>query len=71
MSRYSRIPTILGRPENGGKPVSIGRKRPLNVERIDAFDPTAPEQSKYTPTALQSFQDWQRIPRPKAWRSPG
>lgn len=39
----------------------------VNLERIAAHLPPAPESQPRTPTALQDFLDWQRIPRPRSW----
>ncbi|MFD5505906.1 transposase [Streptomyces sp. NPDC127061] len=41
----------------------------VNLERIDVHLPTTPTRQPRTPTALQSFLDWQRIPRPRSWRA--
>ncbi|MGW6793653.1 IS1182 family transposase [Streptomyces chartreusis] len=40
----------------------------VNLERIDVHLPPAPTRQPRTPTALQGFLDWQRIPRPRSWR---
>ncbi|KUM96020.1 transposase [Streptomyces yokosukanensis] len=44
----------------------------VNIERVNAelTMPTTERQPR-TPTALQTFLDWQRIPRPTAWRTAG
>ncbi|GAA5706828.1 hypothetical protein AQJ43_36655 [Streptomyces avermitilis] len=44
----------------------------VNIERVNAELTTpAAERRPRTPTALQNFLDWQRIPRPTAWRTAG
>jgi hypothetical protein len=44
----------------------------VNIERVNTelAAPTA-ERRPRTLTALQNFLDWQRIPRPTAWRIAG
>lgn len=44
----------------------------VNIERVNAELTTpAAERRPRTPTAFQNFLDWQRIPRPTAWRTAG
>lgn len=43
----------------------------VNIERVNADHTSPTERQPRTPTALQSFLDWQRIPRPTAWRTAG
>ncbi|MFG2586528.1 transposase [Streptomyces malaysiensis] len=43
----------------------------INIERVAAHGPLARERPPRTPTALQGFLDWQRIPQPRIWRATG
>ncbi len=43
----------------------------INLERITAHLPPAPELQFRSPTALQRFLDVNRIPRPRSWRATG
>ncbi|GAA3486936.1 hypothetical protein GCM10018987_10150 [Streptomyces cremeus] len=40
----------------------------VSLERIDVRLPPAPTRRPRRPTALQSFLDWQHVPRSRSWR---